>query len=940
MNRIRMLMMSAVLAVLPETNAAAPVNIIYFNADDLGIMDVGFMGRKEYNTPNLDRLAAEGMVFTEAYAPAANCAPSRAACMSGQYAARHGVYTVGSSERGKASDRKLIPVKNTQHLPEENVTMAEALKAGGYKTIHLGKWHLGVDPKDQGFDVNIGGGATGGPSGGGYFSPFESGPMKPFSAQYPKGTHRCDIFADHAIQFMQANTRSNRSGQIQQPFFMYMAYYAVHAGLQAVPDMVKKYQNTPGINPAYASMIEKMDESIGKIVSELDRLGLKENTLILFTSDNGGLRHISKQDPYRSGKGSYFEGGIREPLLVRWPGTVKANTTCSVPVIGIDFYPTFLEAAGLDVPAGKVLDGVSLMPLLTQTDSIKKRALFWHFPIYLQKYAGVGDDAHDPLFRTRPGSAMRLGKWKLHEYFEDGRLELYDISMDAGERRNLAEEMPDQAKALQQKLSTWREEIDAPVPTRPNPKYQSNAAISTGKPSPPSVAKKNSISNLTSSPNVIYILADDLGMGDLGCYGQQKLKTPNIDRLANEGMLFTDHYSGNTVCSPSRAVLMTGQHPGRVHCRGNGGEASAALDSDMTTLPRLFKNAGYATGAYGKWGLGQTCDEGAVNPMTHGFDHFTGWKNQGVAHTYYPTSIVRDGVEVPLPEGTYIHDLIMDDAFDFIQQNAKSDTPFFCYIPTAIPHAAMHAPPELHEKWRKVYPQFDKRIAKYGAPKGEPCPPVTNPIAGFAGMMENFDNQIGALLNLLAEMGVDDNTIILFSSDNGAHKEGGHNPEFWDSNGPLRGLKRDLYEGGIRVPLMARWPGQIAAGSRSDHLSAFWDLLPTMAELTGQPVPEQSDGISILPTLLGKEQQPKHEYLYHEFILARHKDYTARSLRQGDWKAVQIRDLQTKGLQAIELYNLKDDLGESTNLATQFPELVSKLEKYMDEAHTPLTKNK
>lgn len=579
-----------------ETEEGQP-NIIYFNADDLGVMDVGFMGRTEYHTPNLDRLAAEGMVFTEAYAPAANCAPSRAACMSGQYAARHGVYTVGSSERGKASDRKLIPVQNTRYLPDKNLTMAEALKAGGYKTIHLGKWHLGEDPKAQGFDINIGGGKTGGPSGGGYFSPFKNGPMDPFSDQYPKGTHRCDIFADQAVKFMQAHRR--------QPFFMHMAYYAVHAGFEPVPGMVEKYKNIDGIHPAYASMIEKMDESIGTIIAELDRLGLKENTLILFTSDNGGLRHVSTQAPYRSGKGSYFEGGIREPLLVHWPAKVQAGTTSDVPVIGIDFYPTFLEAAGLAAPEGKVLDGVSLMPLLTQKGELPDRALFWHFPIYLQKYAGAGDDSHDPLFRTRPGSAMRLGNWKLHEYFEDGRLELYDLSTDVGERTNVAAETPEKAAELHGMMKKWRSDLNCPVPTKQNPKYREPSAPPEKQKARATPTKKRAVPSRAGRPNVIYILADDLGYGDLGCYGQKKLKTPNIDRIATEGMRFTDHYSGNTVCSPSRAVLMTGQHPGHVHCRGNGGENGFALSSEMTTLPRLFKNAGYATGAYGcVWEVG------------------------------------------------------------------------------------------------------------------------------------------------------------------------------------------------------------------------------------------------------------------------------------------------------------------------------------------------
>ena len=462
--------------VLLTSSAAEPTslpNIIYINADDLGVMDTGFAGRREYRTPNLDRLAAEGMQFTEAYAPAANCAPSRASCMSGLYAARHGVYTVGSSKRGQSKDRKWIPIENKPHLPDAVTTIAEALSAIGYKTIHLGKWHLGADPKTQGFDINIGGDASGGPGAeSGYFAPFKNGPMQAFDGRYPKGTHRCDIYAEEAIRFMQV------SGQ--QPFFMHMAYYSVHTPLMPVPGLAEKYTGIDGINAAYASMIEKMDESIGKIIAELDRLGLGENTLILFTSDNGGIRHISKQDPWRSGKGSYFEGGIRTPLLVRWPGKVREGSTCEVPVTGIDFFPTFLDAARADSPEGLVLDGLSLMPLLTEEGALEDRALYWHFPIYLQQYAGKKDDAHDSLFRTRPGSAMRFGKWKLHEYFEDGRLELYHLGTDPGERHNLSERMPKKAQWLHSMLLQWRAETGCPVPTRLNPEYQPRESLPVG----------------------------------------------------------------------------------------------------------------------------------------------------------------------------------------------------------------------------------------------------------------------------------------------------------------------------------------------------------------------------------------------------------------------------------------------------------------------------
>jgi arylsulfatase A-like enzyme len=464
MNR-NVFLVSAVVA-LPSLFAvgAERPNIIYINADDLGVMDVHFMGRAEYHTPNLDRLAAEGMVFLNAYAPAANCAPSRACCMSGQYTPRNGIYTVGSSERGKKTRRKLIPIKNNITLSDSNLTIAEALKDAGYTTIHLGKWHLGDDPRTQGFDINIGGDHSGGPHGG-YFVPFKKGSMKKYNSQYPKGTHRADIFADQAIRFMQSHQDT--------PFFMYMAYYSVHSGLQPVPEFIKKYKGVPGINPAYASMIEKMDQSIGKILDEVERLGLKDNTMVLFTSDNGGVFNYSKQRPYRAGKGSYFDGGIRVPLCVRWPGKIKPGTKCNVPVIGVDYYPTFLAAAGVPVPKGKILDGENLMPLLTQSGSIPKRAIYFHFPIYLQ---GGNKDTHDVWFRTRPGSVIIDGKWKLHEYFEDGRLELYNLADDIGERRGLASAMPEKVQELHAKLKKWRRDTHAPVPTKRNPAYKADTA--------------------------------------------------------------------------------------------------------------------------------------------------------------------------------------------------------------------------------------------------------------------------------------------------------------------------------------------------------------------------------------------------------------------------------------------------------------------------------
>ncbi|MBR9802811.1 arylsulfatase [bacterium] len=437
------------------------------------------------------------------------------------------------------------------------------------------------------------------------------------------------------------------------------------------------------------------------------------------------------------------------------------------------------------------------------------------------------------------------------------------------------------------------------------------------------------------SPNVIYILADDLGYGDLSCYGQDKFATPNIDRLASEGLKFTNHYSGNTVCSPSRAVLMTGQHSGHCYLRGNlRGEEGAALNPEWTVLPEVFKQAGYATGAYGKWGLGPTHLSGNPNPLTHGFDHFYGWKSQTIAHTYYPTTVVDDGKEIPLEEGTFIHDLIMNRARDFIRSNAEKDQPFFCYIPTAVPHAAMHAPKELHEKWRKKFPQFDDKIGKYGA-GGEPCPDVRNPIAGFAAMMENLDLEVGRILDLLAELDIDENTVVMFASDNGAHKEGGHDPNFWNSTGSLRGYKRDMHEGGIRTPMLVRWPGVVEAGRTTDHLSGFQDVLPTMAELVGQPAPKRIDGLSFLPTIKGHaRQQKQHEYLYIEFCKGNDQQIYSQAVRQGDWKAYR----QVK--QSLQLFNLADDPYEQNDLANEKPEVAKRMARYMDEAHEPLPSQK
>ena len=441
-------------------------NVLHINIDDLGVMDVGFMGDKRYSTQNIDKLASQGMIFSNGYAPAANCAPSRACVLTGQLPMRHGVYTVGSSERGNASTRKIIPTKNTMHVDDNNLVLTEAFKKAGYVTCQIGKWHIGKDPKTQGVDINIGGSSWGHPKS--YFSPYKN----PHLSDGPKGEYLTDRLTDEAIKFLKDNK--------DKKFFLYFPYYTVHTPLQGRKDLVKKYEGKEGINANYAAMIECLDINIGRLMKTLDELGLTENTVVVFTSDNGGIRKVSKQDPLRAGKGSYYEGGVRVPFAVRWPKKIKAGTTIDTPVTGLDFYPTYLDILGLELK-DKILDGISIKPLLEGRGELKERALFWHFPIYLQAYSVGNDGSRDPLFRTRPGSTMRLGKWKLHHYFEDGAYELYDLESDIGETKDLASSMPERVKELAKMLNDWRAKYNAPVPSEKNPKYDPNAKASGKK---------------------------------------------------------------------------------------------------------------------------------------------------------------------------------------------------------------------------------------------------------------------------------------------------------------------------------------------------------------------------------------------------------------------------------------------------------------------------
>lgn len=437
-------------------------NILLINIDDMGWRDVGFMGSEFYETPNLDQLAAKGMIFTNAYASASNCAPSRACMMSGQWTPRHGIYTVASSERGKSEDRKLIPTLNNEYMPENNILIPGILKNAGYETCHAGKWHLNDDPSLFGFDVNIGGSHAGNP--GSYYPPYKRVP----SLEAPKDDYYLtNLIMDKTLQFL--------NGVDEQPFFLYYSPYAVHTPIHPVDSLLSNYEGKPAWNgqdnAKYATMVENLDIQIGRLIDNLEKSGKLENTFILFTSDNGGHYGITKQWPLRSGKGSYYEGGIREPLFVYWENEIQPGTKSDIPVTNLDFYPTILEVAGVTKPTGKTLDGKSILPVLTGNGTLEERPLFWHFPIYLQAYVKNDTTTQDPLFRTRPGSAIRFGDWKLIQYFENNDIELYNLKDDIGEKINLSKTNPEKKDELLHLLEEWREKTNAPVPMELNPEY-------------------------------------------------------------------------------------------------------------------------------------------------------------------------------------------------------------------------------------------------------------------------------------------------------------------------------------------------------------------------------------------------------------------------------------------------------------------------------------
>ncbi|MEN1679586.1 MAG: arylsulfatase [Planctomycetota bacterium] len=424
--------------------------------------------------------------------------------------------------------------------------------------------------------------------------------------------------------------------------------------------------------------------------------------------------------------------------------------------------------------------------------------------------------------------------------------------------------------------------------------------------------------------NIVFILADDLGYGDLSCYGQTRFQTPNLDRMAAEGLRFTQHYAGSTVCAPSRACLLTGQHTGHVYQRANGNLGFRPDPLDRCIASSL-KSIGYATAMIGKSGLACNSSDAHL-PHRKGFDHFFGYLSHGAAHRYFPKQLFRDGATVSYPGNhgkhgdTYSGDEFLADTLSWLRQ--RGDEPFFLHLALQQPHLDLAVP----DAWREPFlGKFDETPLKEGHYRAE-----ANPKATFAGMVTYLDDTVGKVLAELKSLGIAEETLVLFSSDNGAVTAAGWSSDNMNSSGPLRGCKRDLYEGGIRVPTIAWWPGTIEPGRVTDHVSTFWDFAPTACELTGAPPLPATDGVSYLPTLTGKGEQAEHDHLYWEF----HERGGKQAIRMGRWKGVRLK-VQKNPDAALELYDLQADLGETQDVSSAHPAIVREMERIMRESHVP-----
>jgi len=877
-----------------------PPNIVLILIDDLGWADLPCYGNQFHETPAIDRLAATGQRFTDFYAAAPVCSPARASLMSGQYPARLGL-TDFVPGHWRPFEQVIVP-PIIDHLPLEVQSLAEVLKPAGYTSGYFGKWHLGSKkqhhPLRQGFDEAI---VTAGRHRAPHFRTFPATAVE-------EGTFLVEFLTDRTVEFIEKNQ--------ERPFFAMLSHYAVHIPLESREDLVKKYTHkeksgTGPCHPVYAGMIEQVDQSVARVMAKLDELGLTENTLVLFTSDNGGLHkvftavgeEVTSNAPLRDEKGTLYEGGIRVPLIAQWPGKIEPGAVCAEPCSTIDILPTLASMA--NSPVAPEVDGKSLAPLFSNSKALLDReAVYFHYPHY---------------HHGRPASVIRRRDWKLLENLDDGSKELYHLAEDVGETKNLANKMSEKVAELGAQLATWRKSVGAKMPTK-NPNYNPGRAgewwsrhsekplnlermdrfYRTRKSSvvPQPLENKEGASEI-SAPNVVLIISDDQAWSDYGFMGHPHIETPRLVQLARESLVFPRGYVPSSLCCPSLASMITGLYPHQHRIVGNDPKPPRQMSfaerqrdpnyqalcktmddniERVATLPRLLGEKGYLSHQSGKWWLGSYRRGGFTHGMTHGDPA------RGGRHGDEGLKIGREGLG-PIDR--------------FISHAQAEKKPFFLWYAPFLPHRPHNPPERLLKKYREKTDSI--HIAKYWA------------------MCEWFDETCGQLLDLLVTHGVSDNTMVLYVCDNG-----------WinlrDKSGYAPRSKRSPYDGGLRTPIMIRWPGHVAP-QRSERLASSLDLAPTILAACGLAPTKDMHGINLLdPQAVAARERIFGEVYAHDIADLEHP---AASLKyrwciEGGWKLI-VPHLANVPKGKMELYNLIDDPEEKNNLADKEQAIVVRL---------------
>ncbi|MFT7620355.1 MAG: arylsulfatase A [Planctomycetota bacterium] len=858
------------------------------------------MGHRFAKTPHIDALVTSGTVMKIAHLPMSRCRPTLASMLSGRYPHQNHVYY----NRGT---RSLSP----------NDSLPILLRDSGYATFASGKFWEG-DPKAMGFTHGKG------------------------------NTHTrfVRVHQNDAFRFI------DEVGH-KQPFFMWWAPKLPHEPHNAPKEFMDLYdpKEIPiplwvrGTGTRYRRKEHRLlastswlDRGVGDLMEHLRKNNLIDNTIIVFLIDNGWCVGLPS-------KGTAFEKGLRTPIIMSWPGKIPAGRSTDELVSTLDLFPTLLEYVGVKSPKG--LPGKSLTPLIQGTSESGRETLSGAI------FPGISTIEDEQPERDAYAIYSRDKRWKYIHYLKDVsegpnddyiRLlslmaefpsrkqhdeDLFDLQADPYEQRNLAE-VPEHKAHLQRLRATaekwWTESGGKPFRSKPVVNdTKSNEAKKLASEANNRFAKTKKKLAARKPPNIVYILADDLGYGDIGCFGQRKISTPNIDQLATEGMRLTQHYAGSSDGSASRCTLMTGLHTGHSFIRGNPKwpfDQQGALPQNTLTLGSLLQSTGYQTAAIGKWGLGRSNSSGV--PTKQGFDMFYGFLDPRHAESHYPAFLWRNNKKEVLlgnakaKKEEYAPDLLADSAISFID-GADDTKPFFLYLALTAPHAPLQVPKDSLEQYRGRWQE-----ERY---KGDRYAWQNAPRATYAAMISRLDRDVGRVMAKLKEKGLDENTVVVFSSDNGPNADGGCDRDFFNSTGNLKGMKGTLFEGGIRIPMIARWPGQIAAGSESDHISAFWDILPTLAQLAGLPEPDGLDGKSLVPTLVGlKDEQEQHEYLYWEL------DGHRQAMRFGDWKLIRNNpDPQ------VSLYHLSTDPKELNDLGNKRHEITRRMKSIMVNARNDST---